>query len=73
EWKNWIEALKNCDDNQWRLAAEQAPKITAAIINGTSLFKSVVIPAFAGGRPTSLQISGIPTNTPTNTDLIIDN
>ncbi|KAF9163478.1 hypothetical protein BGX20_001316 [Mortierella sp. AD010] len=32
EWNNWIEALKNCDNNQWRLAAEQAPKITAAII-----------------------------------------
>ncbi|KAF8977470.1 hypothetical protein BGZ46_007371 [Entomortierella lignicola] len=32
EWNNWIEALKECNSNQWRLAAEQAPKITATIV-----------------------------------------
>ncbi|KAF9199293.1 hypothetical protein BGZ49_010624, partial [Haplosporangium sp. Z 27] len=32
EWNNWIEALKECNSNQWRLAAEQAPKVTAAIV-----------------------------------------
>ncbi|KAI8603040.1 hypothetical protein EDD21DRAFT_442366 [Dissophora ornata] len=30
EWSNWIEAFKQCDDGEWRLAAEKAPKITIA-------------------------------------------